>query len=154
MRMLSHRTALIAMAAVVLGGCDGFITEGTEEAWKEKYALALLPGYTEFKGLGISADVGVAVFSYRIDVGGANAAALVARQIESGSCFRPVATTALEAQLRCKTARAMGPFEEYRVRANPNTRRVTVMYGDFDSQAEIDHYDRFATMFRKHAETQ
>jgi hypothetical protein len=118
--------------------------------------VALLPGYTEFKGLGGSGDVGVAIFSYRLppDVEGMNGAAVVARQIERGSCHRPVTRDALEVQLRCKENSAAGAFREYRVRVNPKTRRVTVMSGDFDSEVEIAHYDGFAAMFRKHAESQ
>ena len=37
---------------------------------------------------------------------------------------------------------------------NPKTGRVTVMAGDFDSKVEIDHYERSAAMFLKHAESQ
>lgn len=116
--------------------------------------MALLPGYTEFKGLDGSGDVGVAIFSYRLppDVEGMNGAAIVARQIESGSCHRPVTRDALEVQLRCQDV--AGAFDEYRVRVNPKTRRVTVMSGGFDSEVEIAHYERFAAMFRKHAESQ
>lgn len=96
MRSQTTRGALVATAVLPLGGCDDlFITEGTEAVWQERYAVALLPGYTEFKGL-----------------------------------------------------------DEYRVRVNPKTRRVTVMSGGFDSEVEIAHYERFAAMFRKHAESQ
>jgi hypothetical protein len=143
---------------LLLGACDGFITSGTEKAWQEHHARALLPGYADFKGLEISADVGVAIFSYRLPpaVPSESAAATIAQQIENGSCYQRITQTADDIQLRCKNPNgpATDAFEEYRIHVNPGTRRVTVMYGDFDSRTEIDDYPEIAAAFTERAKSQ
>jgi hypothetical protein len=143
---------IIAAAAMAFaGGCDGVITKGTEH-----HARAILPGDIAFRGLDTSADVGIDIFEYQLPPGlpTESAVSRIAAQIERGSCYRRVTDGKHEAQLRCENpyGSAKGAFEEYRIRVRPGSRRVVVMYGDFDSRVEIESYHEVAAVFAEYAE--
>ena len=143
----------VCLLLSVLLACDGVITNHTERDWQERFRASLVPGYTDFRGLEISADIGVAIFQYRLPEGinGSDAIATIARQLEASTCARVVRRDALQAQLRCANPNPGTPngFEEYRAVLNQQARTVVVMYGDFDSESEISRYPGIEAIFNE-----
>jgi len=162
MLRINHASRVGSLAASVigssifLGGCDGFITARTEEAWQSTFSAALIEGYSDFKGLEYSADAGVSIFSYRLPPGIQSEDAInrLRLRIQSASpCYRPLRETEYELQMRCLIgAVESSGFDEYRILVDPASRTATVMAGGFDSGVEISDYPVFEKVFLRRAQ--
>ena len=140
--------ALAVLGALCLAGCEGHVSTEAAATVERIHQAALVPGYSSFKLLDSSADVGVAIFSYRYpdDLKPDSVLETVRLQIqESDRCYQVAHRTEGEVQLRCFNEDGVG-FAEYRVAAQAG--RATVMFGDFDSAEEVSAYPEYEAAFR------
>lgn len=112
---------------------------------------ALVPGYQEFKGLDVDSDVAWYLFTYRLPDYPIDAVLSMLRQqiSQKSECFNTVLETSTELQMRCRivTFGEVG-FNEYRILFDRRTKRVTVMFGNFDSPTEQSSYSAFVQALR------
>jgi hypothetical protein len=143
---------LTVTGAVFLAACEGYVSPEAARNVERIHRVAFVPGYSGFRLLDSSADVGVAIFSYQVpdDLAPAQALETAQAQIrQSDGCFQATRPSALEIQLRCPN-RTGGGFTEYRLTSMAGG--VTVMYGDFDSPEEVAAYSEFARAFLRAAQ--
>jgi hypothetical protein len=152
---IGRKRLLTVVAAVAVSACDGFISSDLERAWQTKHRTALVSGYSDFRGLDISVDVGVDIFTYRFPETQMSTEILstLEKQIRTAEpCYSVFLRAADEIRLRCATE-TLGyhGFDEYAVHANQTAHRVTVMWGNFDSEVEVNQqYGYFDSSFRLH----
>jgi hypothetical protein len=135
----------IAMAA-----CEGYVSKEAAANVERLHKVALLPGYSDFKLVDSSADVGVAIFSYAYParVTPSEVLRTLEAQIQKvDSCFGAVQRSAHEVQLRCRYARH--GFAEYRVMTGGG--RVTAMFADFGDPEEIASYPEYEKALQRAA---
>lgn len=146
-------SGLLIAACLSVSACDGVITADLERAWQTKHRSVIIPKFTDFRGLDVSVDVGVDIFSYRLpeDVTAAEAVRRIEEQVRTlEPCYQVVVSKGPdELRLRCPTETfGYHGFEEYLVHVNPSTRRATIMWGNFDSDVEVNQqYQYFQASF-------
>lgn len=150
--MRRYSLLVVAVLLVTVVACEFPITRATERAWQENFREALIAGHADFKGLDVDSDTGFYVFSYTVPVSLNMTAAVptLRDQITRHKpCFQPILETPTELQMRCRI-RTLGEngFDEYRALFDAGERRVTVMFGNFDSASEQQRYEHFVSDFR------
>jgi hypothetical protein len=124
---------------------------------------ALIRGYSNFRALDCSADIGWQLFSYELPVGFDAGAALqtLRNQIEptvpmfaqdagASSCWSVVKQDAQELQLQCRTVTYGSPgYDEWRFRVDRDRRTVTAMFSNLDSEVEREAYPELLAAFEK-----
>jgi len=147
---VNGRLALGALTIFALG-CDGIVTDNLKDDWPIKHQIVVLPGFVRFTPLDLSLDVGVDVFSYVLPSrpSADEVFARVASQLGREPCFKVSTRSANEVHFRCARSPGAPWFEEYAMAYRATDGRVTVMWGNFDSNVEVSQqYEFFASSFR------
>lgn len=127
-----------------------------EQSWQESFREALIDGYSNFKAHYLNTDVSVYIFSYQFPpkLGAEEAFAIFRRQINTtDSRYAVISESSTELVFRRPAynySKHEG-FDEYRFLVNDQQGKVTVMFANIDSPAELKQHQSFIeTLYQAH----
>lgn len=140
---------MLLTCLIVLCSCDSKPNPETERAWQQSFRVALIDGYTNFKGHLVDADTAVYIFSYEFppQLKAQNVLSTLRKQI---SDYTIVAESKNELVLkRIGKSAGFQAFDEYRFLLDEQHGKITVMFASIDSPVELKNYPIFVEKFQK-----
>ncbi len=126
----------------VCGSCTTKPGKETQLAWEKSFQTVILDGYTNFEGHFVDGDAGVYIFSYTAPP--RSVQELEAIILARNSDFTRVKASSDSLLLRRSIAYSKdNGFDEYNFRIDSKSGKVTVMFANLDSKAEMRLYKHF-----------
>lgn len=132
-------------------GCDSKPGPVVVRAWQDIHRHAILDEYSNFEGYLNDADVGVAIFSYRIKSQQTNTI-VFEKIIEKLKSYGYVLISSEQNELvmrRPVSYSKHNGFDEYRFMASANLQLIVVMFANLDSAAELDMHNEFILKYHR-----
>ena len=153
--MKTLRRALIAFVVVIFGFLLlsvlvswPYPSRDTAAAWERNFDEGIVPGYTDFQGHWLNADIGAYIFSYRCP-DAPTLEQLFSDLVRKNPDFMIYSKTSDELALRQPvTSSTPDGFNEWRFVFRPKTRRMTVMYANLDDEQAA--HSRLVATLRKY----
>lgn len=122
----------------------------TEQAWQRNFSEALLDGYTSFKGHYVNVDIAAYIFSYNYSNSAKDAEeAFIELKEQLTPEFYVFSESPDELVLRQPISYSTdGGFNEYRFMIDSESKILTVMYANLDSQTELKQHEKLIEHLR------
>ncbi len=117
-------------------GCDNPRSPGTAEAWQKSMREGLVPGYIDFTAHWLDSDIAAYIFSYTCPapLSREEVFALLQKQIQNFHLNSQTESTLV--LRRPLSYSGSGDFDEWRFMYDKETRVMTVLFANLDSEVE------------------
>jgi hypothetical protein len=131
-------------------GCDNPRRPGTAEAWQNSMCEGLVPGYINFTAHSLDSDIEAYIFSYTcsVSIAGEELFTLLQKQIHNFHLNSQTEATLVLRRLLSYSVH--GGFDEWRFMYDKETRVMTVLFANLDSEVERKAHSSIVNKLKKY----